>query len=128
MIFAFRRVPFSCYIGSFFASFLASIFDRCLIQFWCDLGPMLATIWRSKSVIFGIDSRLFLHVVLRGSQEGKAPRGAQEAPRASKRRPGGPKRPRRCPQRSQEVPKRPQERPRAANNNKTYTHMLQWYY
>ena len=54
MIFAFRRVLFSSYVGSFFASFFVSIFGRFLDRFWGHFGTILGAFWRSKSVIFGI--------------------------------------------------------------------------
>ena len=42
---------FSSYVGSFFASFLVSIFCR----FWIDSGVIVGGFWESKSVILGID-------------------------------------------------------------------------
>ena len=114
-----QTVPGRSCRGVFFGSFFALIFDRFLVRFWSALGPLLATIWRPKSVIFGIDFYMIFACRPKRLQEG--PKRLQEAPKrpqeASKRRPRGPKRP---PRGAQEAPRGPQERPRAAKNSKTH--------
>ena len=92
----------SC-VGSFFALFFASIFDRFFVQFWCHVG----TLWGAKIGHFGhrfLDDfcMLFQGRPKSGQERPKssqeppksahkrAPRAAKRAPRAAKSDPRGP--------------------------------------
>ena len=110
-----QTVPGRSCRGVFFGSFFALIFDRFLVRFWSALGPLLATIWRPKSIIFGIEiSWIF------ACRSKSGPRAAMGGPRAAK---GGTRAARRGPRATksgpiaaQERPRAPQERPRAAKS------------